>query len=439
MVRVDASKKFQTIAGFGVLVPAHTEAQSSVYSHSFFETLVNDLGCNIIRAEFLTQDTETPDPEMLGIQLRDFNDLVSIKPDLKVLASINSPPSTMCGTSGRLNPESRMAFGKYLLDMCDTFGQHGCPIYGLGLQNGPTTAYSCEYNKEEYYEMFKVLCLLKSQRVSSVKLLATEDDSHATPMVAEFVDCINSDQTMRGYLDFLGVQGHMNISWGSLAELRRVNPMATLKDVYDHICSTFGNAVNPYGKDKWVVEACGEGTSWKVYRDFDRLITIRDPLYYCTIPTASMDLALKINSSMTCGNFSSYVYGFASTVPADGTFNTDLVDPKNTLCYLGIKSMKYQVAKHFYKYVLPGMTRIDASSDDIVSSAFMSDKIVVVLIHDGETIKESSVEFTGSNVSKFTSYSSVEKEYHHQESGSVVGNKIDVMMLPNSIITFVVE
>jgi len=440
MVRVDASKTYQTVTGFGVTVPYHLGVHSSVYNHDFFDALINDLGCSIIRTTFLTQDTETPDPDLLNIQLGDFSDLVTIKPDLKVIASIASPPGTMRDGTGRLRPESREAFGRYLFNMCDAFEQRGCPIYGLGLQNGPTTGYSCVYDRETYYEMFKTLSQLKSQRGSSVRLLATEDNFCVGSNVMDLVDRINADPVVKDYLDFLGVQGHMDMTWGDLMRLRMTYLEAVLKDAYKDVCLKFNSTVSPFGKYLWMIESCHEDRVWKVARDYSRTISIRDPMYHCVIQTAAMDIALKINSSLVYGGFSSYVYWFASSVAQETLDpNVDLKDPSKTLCINGEKTFKYQVAKHFFKYVLPGMSRVDVVSDGLEGSAFTSDKVVVVLINDKDTIVEDSVEFAGANVSKFTSYTSVENEYHHEESGVVSGNKVDVVMLPNSIATFIVE
>jgi hypothetical protein len=273
-----------------------------------------------------------------------------------------------------------------------------------------------------------------------VRLLATEDNFCVGSNVKDLVDRINSDPAVSGYLDFLGVQGHMDVSWGDIMVLRATYPTAVLKDAYKDVCSRFNSTVSPFGKYLWMIESCHEDRVWKVARDYSRTITIRDPAYHCVIPTASMDVALKINSALAYGGFSSYVYWLASSVSTEvADPNSDLKDPSKTLCIKGEKTFKYQTAKHFFKYVLPGMSRVDATSSGLESSAFMSDKLVVVLINDKDTIVEDSVEFSGANVIKFTSYTSVENEYHHEESGVVVGNKVDVMMLPNSIATFVVE
>jgi|GEM_PF-5819434 len=435
MVHIDASKTFQTIVGFGVTIPSHAADQSKVYSQAFFDMLVNDLGCSIIRTEFLTQATETPDQTLLDIQLNDFNYLKSIKLDLKVLASISSPPGTMID-SGKLKSSSRESFGKYLFDMCDDFEQHNCPIYGLGFQNNPVTNSLCNYDSESYYQMFKIMSEIKSKCNSQVKLLATEDESCTALRIREFLDKIDSDSAVKNSLEFLGVRGHIDTSWGNLMTIRVSNPTATLKDLYAYVYSKFKTEISSFGKDFWLIENNFEDPSWKTNIDYNRTVTHRDPEYYSMLPMASMDLALKIHSALTSGNFSAYVYWLASTLLP---VSLPVRDSRETLCDKGLKTLKYQVAKHFYKYILPGMVRIDAVSEDVGVSAFISDKVVAVLINDRNVIVESSIELVGANVSAFTSYASVQNEFHHQESGSIVNNKIDITMLPNSIITFVME
>jgi len=453
MIRVDVSSTYQTIQGFGVMVPPHSEEHSSVYSHDFFDLLVNDLGCDIVRTMFLTQNGAVPDQGLLDIQLSDFADLVALKPDLKILASISSPPAAMKSADGRLNPGFMSAFGNYLFEMCDKFDRAGCPVYGMGLQNGPTCSPSlgydrdggplsaCTYDAESYQKMFKVLCTLKGQWGSSVKLIASEDDFFLLPRVENFVDCIVSDPATASYLDILGAQGYIDTSWGSLMVVRNSNPEAKLKDLYAASNIEFLDSVKQFGKEIWMLEDCSEAPHWVESIDYDLVATPRDPHYIEMLPTASIDLALKIRSALVDGGFSSYVYWLASTVPGDpvvqGIWGND---PEQALCHEGIPTCKYQAAKHFFKYVTPGMVRTYTSSTEVDSCAFISDdSIVVVLINDRDVIVDTVMDFSGISVSSFTSYTSVENDYHQKDSGSVVGGRIDLSLLPNSITTFVVE
>jgi len=72
MVKIDISKTFQTVRGFGVTLPA-TNVNSKVYTRPFLESLLKDLGCSIIRTMFPTQKDATPDPERLKVQSADLN------------------------------------------------------------------------------------------------------------------------------------------------------------------------------------------------------------------------------------------------------------------------------------------------------------------------------------------------------------------------------
>jgi O-glycosyl hydrolase len=415
VVRIDTYKTFQTIAGFGVTIPSHSESQASVYNQTFFDALVNDLG-SIIRTLF--QDT---------LELRDFKALKALRPDLKIVASVKSPPGTMVD-GGRLKPESREAFGEHLFNLCDAFEKSGAPIYGVGFQNGPSNG-SCVYDEEAYYQMFKTMCRLKAQRQSTVKLLGTEDNLYAAPTMRRILDRISAD------LGFCGVQGYINTSRGSLMMLQSSIPEPTLKDVFNSVYSNLKAIVGPTGKDIWVVESCYDELSWKAAAiDYSRVVTIRDPDYFGSLSTAALELAQKISSALTHGNVCSYIYGLASTVPGGE------VIPEKTLCDKGAKGLKYQAVKHFFKYVLPGMVRVEASSDEVTASAFKSDKAVVaVLINDKDVILESHIDIAGANISRFSSFMSVANEFHHQESGDVVGSRISLTMLPNSITTIVGE
>jgi O-glycosyl hydrolase len=340
--------------------------------------------------------------------------------------------------SGRLDPNCETAFGEYLFGMCGSFERRGCPVYGFGLQNGPTTTMSCAYDRESYYHMFKTLCLLKVQHGYQGKLLATEDECFLPNKVRGLVGRTDLDEQTKSCMEILAVRGNIDTSWHSLMWARRANPSAKLKNLYDYIYGRFFDLMAPASREAWVIQSCGEAPQWMPVTDYTKVVSVRDSGYMIPLPTGAMDLALKICSAMNSG-FNSYVYWLASTVPAVDGIDPDLKDPLKALCDKGNKTIKYHATKHFFKYVLPGMTRIGASSEDMSVSAFKSDKLVIVAINDGNSIVDTCVEIAGADVGRCTSYTSVENEFHHQESGTVSGNKFPFTMLPRSIVTFVMD
>ena len=415
MIRVDTSKTFQTIRGLGVTLPV--TVNSKVYTRPFIESLVKDLGCSIIRTIFPTQESAIPDQGRLGAQLADLRRLKEINPDLKIIASVSSPPGVMKDSGGRLRPDARGAFVEYLSNLCKTFQEGGCTIYGMGFQNEAGRS----YDVESYRQISNMLVDLRK----TVKLLGTEDGFYALPSMKDAVSVT----------DILAVQGYVDTSWGTLAGFRA---HATLDDIFNAVYLNFREQFGSLGKEAWVVEAGFESLSWKSEPiNYDRIVTVRDADFFGRIPTAALDLALTINRAFTLGNFSAYVYGVASSVSFGeaGEYN-----PERALCENGSKKAKFQAAKHFFRYVIPGMVRVGADSDGVEVSAFKSERItVVVLINAKDFIVEDQIEFTGSVFNRFTSYASVENEYHHQESGDIVGNSVKLMILPNSILTIVVE
>jgi len=439
MIHIDSSKTYQTMAGFGVTVPGHTQALSPIYGRPLYEQLIGDLGCSVMRTLLPTQDGKTPDGGLLEIQARDLADMASIKPGLKVIASIGAPPGVMRDESGSLKQGCEAEFAEYLLGLCGFFAQQGCPIDALGLQDGPTTAGSCRYDAESYYRMFKALYNSKLRRGDKVMLLAPEDECFIPSKVKNIVSRINADKEACLFLDILAVRGNVDTSWHSLMWARRENPAAKLRDLYRYVYRSLFDLVQPETQDVWVVHACGETPEWKHEVDYSKTVNVRDSAYMIRLPTGAMDLALKVSAAVNSG-FSAYVYGLASTVPpVDEAVTTDFTDPTKALCDKGIKTKKYHAARHFFKYVAPGMVRIGASSDDAVVSAFKSDRIVVVAINDGNSILDTTVEIAGADVARYTSYTSVGNDFHAEESGVVTGNKIPVTMLPNSIVTFVAD
>jgi hypothetical protein len=212
-------------------------------------------------------------------------------------------------------------------------------------------------------------------------------------------------------------------TWGYLMEVRVSNPQAKLSDIYDRVYSGIG-------VDKRLIELGSDDPIWKAVYEDKSEVTSRNPAFFTKIPSAGMDLVRRINSALIHG-FSGYVCG-----PATTQAETD--DPAKALCKMGELDQKFQAAKHFFKYVTPGMVRVAATSDDLVVSAFKSDQTVLVLINDKDDIIDTHIEF-GDSASQCTSYTSVENDFHYKESWSLKGGKLDLTAIPNSITTFIVD
>lgn len=444
MIRVDASTTYQAVHGFGVTIPSHGDEQSPVYDRDFFELLVGDLGCDAVRTPFLTQEGDTPDSHLLDLQAGDLHELRTLKPEIKILATMSSPPAFM-KDGQRLKDGCETDLAAYVLDMCSEFKQRNCPVYAVGLQNGPSTGPSmmhgvpfgplsyCVYDAGSYLSTFREICRQSDTRGDRVRLIASEDEMFCLPRVADFIDAIISDGETAGRLDFIGARGHMVTSWESVDVVRQGIPGAVVADIYPYANGAFKNSVARYDRVCLLLEDCRETPVWKVPVDYGIQMTPRDPEYFGLIGTSAIDLALKIRAAFVEGNFSSYVYWLATTAPGLG-------EPSEALCVDGRPTPKYQAAKHFFKYIDPGMTRIDAQSDELSVCAFKSGgRVVVVAVNDSEDIVDTDMEVTGIAPRSYTSYSSVENDYHQPESGAVRDGAVELTMLPNSISTFVVE
>lgn len=453
MVSIDLSKTCQGVEGFGVMVPAHSAVNSAIYSNAFLSSLIGDLGCSIIRTMFLTQEGAVPDSSLLDIQLKDLRYLLSIRPDLKILASISSPPMIYKDDKGRLRSECREAFGEYLMDMCDIFDSQGCPLYGFGLQNSPqmgttlgydrlagSSAY-CKYDTESYYQMYKVLHDLKVRRGCTVRLIAPEDSLFYNQQLDDTLRKITSDPMTSSELSFIGALDYADTTRGALAVQRSTDPNATLVDLYRHSYSEAAITAAKYSRDLWVLETCSEEQLWTTQVDYSQTVTPRDPQYFSRLPVGCIGLALKIMGALVQGNASAYVYWLASTVP-DETFEHNIYGnySEQAMCVSGMPTEKFQVAKHFFKYIKPGMVRVNTTSKDVSSCAFKSaSEIVIILINDSDRIIDTDVLLSEAiEVLPYVSYTSVYKDYHRLLPGNVVGGCVSLTLLPSSIVTIVV-
>lgn len=451
MIHIDASKTYQIIHGFGVTVPPRGDGQSSVYTRDLFELLVNDLGISFVRTLFLTQEGDTPDPHLLDLQLHDLHELRTLKPEVKLLGTLMSAPGYM-KEKGSLKPDAVGELANYLLDMCSEFKQRSCPVHAISLQTGPFSGPSegcdprmgplghCSYTPELYHEAFKELCQRLESRDLKVKLMAPEDGITFLPVVSDVIAAIDADGQTSEHLDYVGARGYVIPSWASLEAVRAEIPEASFSDLYWYENGKFREAVEPYGRVVMAIEDCGETPVWKIDTDYGVPITPRDPQYFEHTGTAAVDLALKIRASLASGGASSYVYWLATTSSrGEGEGWSYGNDPSQALCEDGEPTCKYQAAKHFFKYIDPGMTRVSVSSD-IATCAFKSPgKVVAVAINDSDEIVDTSVSVEGAQAERYTLYTSVENDYHQPESGTMQGGAIEVTLLPNSITTFVVE
>jgi len=216
-------------------------------------------------------------------------------------------------------------------------------------------------------------------------------------------------------------------TWGYLMALRVRDPSANLSSIYDFSYSRMVYA------DKFLIEEGAVDILWKAVFEDKSEISVRDPIFFTAIPSGALDLAAGISCALTNG-FCAFITGSATT-----TCTKDSVT--KALCDMGKKGPKFQAAKHFFKYVTPGMTRIEATggSNTLLVNAFQSDQTVVNLINSGAVIVDEQIEFLGSESRQYTVFTSVENDFHHQDFGSMTGSKIDISLVPYSITTLIVE
>jgi len=181
-VNVDASRRFQTIEGFGgafteaaaVTLDKLPAARQAEVLRAYFDPAAGH-GYTLCRTHMTSCDfsagnytyDEVPDDEDLvhfSVE-RDHNTLLPLIKSafqiaggsIKLMATPWSPPSWM-KTNGRMiqggkvKPESRSAWANYYCRYVEEYGREGIPIWGLSVQNeveATQTWESCLYSAEE--------------------------------------------------------------------------------------------------------------------------------------------------------------------------------------------------------------------------------------------------------------------------------------------------
>lgn len=168
-IEVDASKKFQTIDGFGYtltggsagLINALDPAAKKALLEELFSTKTNSIGVSYLRlsigASDLSADTFTynelpagetdinQDKFSISREMKDLvpllKDILAINPKIKILGSPWTAPTWMKTNNsfkgGSLKPEYYASYAKYLVKYIDAMKAQGITIDAITIQNEP--------------------------------------------------------------------------------------------------------------------------------------------------------------------------------------------------------------------------------------------------------------------------------------------------------------
>lgn len=426
---LDPGITYQTIEGFG----GFGGVFGTKNRPEFVDLVVNDLGVTILRnrlpASFepvndnddpndmdldafnLTEDFEGYDAPLT----EQFDYLMAMKEAgvEKFIATIWSPPGWM-KKSGKVpgddedapNPNTTIhtvdpQYFEEVAEFCAAYvkilkRECGIDLYALSVQNEPAFEEpyaSCVYSPQGLRDLIKVVGARFEREGLETKFFMPEDTGWHDRVMG-YVNAVIDDPEARQYIDITAVHGYdLDGKTGKSYQAKN------WRELYE--------AGAPYGIQLWMTETSGYEDSWD----------------------GAIRLASAIHFGLTYGQLSAWVWWSLSV--SQGAERYGLI------VGLGNRTSRYYASKHYYRYIRPGMVRIESECDDedVLSVAFVQpggNLFTVVLINRSTARK--TLYITGENLpQKWQLVRSEQYESTRPIGELSPGQRLD--LLPRSIVT----
>jgi len=400
-ITVDASRRYQTIDGFGTCLAWWKDQP---YDDPKFQAMYwRDLGASILRMEFhpnaLTSNGKLDGPPVAlsdnidaNIKLFNFN-AKGVKnfgmmaragkamklDEFKLIGSLWTPPHWMktgatinkngqsCAGHLKMDPANLEQFARYIAAFVKGFEQaYGVTVYAISIQNElrfKEDYNSCIYTPDEYAAAFAAVAKEFARCGVTTKLMGPEDVGVGEPGNASFI---------RNQMSFINALKKNDDAWKALSIFcihgyagDGASPVAGVGENW----AKYWSQIKDDGKPSWQTEISGQASNWKKEgKNGER---------------GALSIALAANDALTDGNVSAWLY-WQTAMDKSGKPNAQSLTTGSD-----ITSKKYNVAKHFFRMIRPGAVRIDTTAVEgqaIHSSAFLHEKnqtIVIQLINMG--------------------------------------------------------
>ncbi len=360
LILVDIHQEFQKIDGFGFF-GAHDVwwgNYQNMWNEDWGAKVINDLGISIWRNEYyppaITGANQDADwnkqkPVVEGLKRK----AVEAGVDLKFVFTVWSPPADLkwqCSfawagdanatrgpgnvstkNGGTLNPEKYDAFADWIIAGIQMYKESGIDLYALSLQNEPLFSQpfnSCTYTTQWYCEMLNAVVPKVKEAFPNVLIFGSENmlemEGKENNWRWFYHNAIKNDAANN--IDILAVHGYSDgVAPTSGSELVQM---------WSNHTEQFAKTM---GKPVWMSETSGYSNYWEKRN---------------SIPGA-LNLAMDIHTALCYGNVSAWIWWQGSQSVMD---NYSLMSGVNT-------SKKYQVSKHYYRFIRPGAVRVRAESD----------------------------------------------------------------------------
>ena len=365
-----------------------------MWNDAWGEKVVSDLGITIWRNEIYPpavpgspQDADWSKQVSVVKGLKTKADKYNVT--LKFIATVWSPPADLkweCNMSwagdanatrnpgnvstkngGTLNPGKYTEYADWLKSNIQLYKDAGVDLYALSFQNElmfKQSFNSCQYTISWYNDLLVAATPKVKTEFPALKIFGAEN----------MLEMEGKDENWKWFYHS-GIKANSNAT-------KNIDILA-VHGYSDGVAATSGSALakmwtnhleqfsTPLKKQAWMTETSGYTESWEKTGD----------------KPGALNLAMDIHSALYFGNISAWVWWQGSQSGSIGEFN--LMNGTTT-------GKKYQVSKHFYRYIRPGAVRVKSATDDtdfFVTAYKNSVKgtQTIVVINSGNTEKTISL------------------------------------------------
>lgn len=282
-----------------------------------------------------------------------------------------NPGNVTTKNGGTLNPNKYAEFADWLNTNIQLYKDAGVNLYALSLQNEPMfkqSFNSCQYTIPWYNDLLVAVTPKVKAEYPAVKIFGAENmlemEGKDINWKWFYHSGIKANANAAKNIDILAVHGYsdgVSATSGSALAKMWTNHL-------EQFCI-------PMKKQTWMTETSGYAETWEKTGD----------------KPGALNLAMDILSALNYGNISAWVWWQGSQSGTIGEFN---------LMNSTTVGKKYQVSKHYYRYIRPGAVRVKSATNDpdFFATAYKNNAKVtqsIVVINSGTTDKTISLSGDG--------------------------------------------
>jgi len=398
-VTIDPAVRYQTIEGFGAFGGYGYPGGGAGYDQELLDRMVDDLGISMVRTDMGETGPGVAEwsaflnavqakGRAVGRPVRVISTTWCPPPHMKYNNSISGDEST-----NRLKPDMYDDYGRWVLAFQQGLRSAGVETYAVSLQNEPAfnnPFWSCVYSPAEYRDMVQAAGPIVTGGLSGIRLFGAE---HMLESWGTFEGQLMADGETKPLMGALAVHGYSD----------GVHPTPTSSAVT--LWKRASTNCKSAGKTLWMTETSGYGSpdDWG----------------------ANFQLAEMMYAALKYGEISAWVWW--QLCKGDGPTMVIMED----LEY----SKRYDVCKHYYRYIRPGSIMIDALSDNdlLFAVAFVDPQaqaLVVVLLNATGTTQ--TVSLAGQSLPQLRRYTTSSSQGF--ADGGVVNNS-SISITANTVVT----